>query len=187
LSANLASINSAIAALAAQVSGLSSSIGPTITTNAAFIDAESPAGTLDGTNNAFTLAQSPVSGSFSIFRNGLLQSLGIDYAINGQTITFLPKSVPRTTDILTAYYRVSGAGPSATFVDSEVPNGTIDGNNLAFTVAVAPFPAASLKLYKNGILLNQGGDYMLSGSNISFVNVGVTPQLGDALIAAYRH
>jgi hypothetical protein len=187
LSANLASINSAIAALAAQVSGLSSSIGPTIGTNAAFIDAESPAGTLDGRNNAFTLAQSPVNGSFSIFRNGLLQSLGIDYAINGQTVTFLPNSVPRGTDTLTAYYRVSGTGAAATFVDTEVPNGTIDGNNLAFTVAVAPLPATSLKLYKNGILLSQGGDYILSGSNISFVNVGVTPQPGDALIAAYRH
>jgi hypothetical protein len=187
LSANLASINSAIASLVAQVNSLSNSIGSSLGTNAAFIDAESPAGTLDGSNNAFTIAQLPVSGSLTIFRNGLVQSIGIDYAINSQTITFLPNSIPRSTDTLTAYYRVSGTGATATFVDSEVPNGTVDGNNLIFTLAAAPLPAASLKLYKNGVLLNQDGDYTLTGANISFVSAGVTPQPGDALTAAYRH
>jgi hypothetical protein len=58
---------------------------------------------------------------------------------------------------------------------------------LSFTLANAPNPVASLKLYKNGVLLNQGGDYTVSGSNITFASPGVTPRSGDTLIAAYRH
>ncbi len=187
LSANLASINSAIANLAAQFNSLLSSIGSSLGTNAAFIDAESPAGTLDGSNNAFVLAQLPVSGSLTIYRNGLVQSLGTDYQLNGQTLSFLPNSIPRSTDTLAAYYRVFGTGLNATFVDSEVPSGAVNGNNLVFTLAKAPVPAASLKLYKNGVLLNQGGDYTLSGTNISFASAAVTPQAGDTLLVSYRH
>ncbi len=88
---------------------------------------------------------------------------------------------------MSAYYRVAGAATTAVFVDSETPGGTIDGNNLNFTLANTPNPAASLKLYKNGVLLNQGRDYTLSGSNIAFASASATPQVGDTLIATYRH
>jgi hypothetical protein len=58
--------------------------------------------------------------------------------------------------------------------------------NVAFTLANAPTPALSLRLCKNGVLLQQHGDYTLSGSNITFV-LSVTPQAGDAIVAYYRH
>lgn len=71
-----------------------------------FSDAETPAGTVNGVNAAFTLlfAPSPI-GSLIIFRNGVLQTHGIDYSIAGNVVTFLVGSLPQTGDTLIASYR----------------------------------------------------------------------------------
>jgi hypothetical protein len=184
LSADLASINAAVAALQAQVS---SALGSAVQVNASFVDSDTLSGALNGSNAVFTISQLPITGSLAVYRNGLLQTAGIDYTLSGSTLTFMPNSVPHSTDTINAYYRIAGGATTATFVDSEVPSGTIDGSNLSFTLANAPNPAVSLKLYKNGVLLNQGGDYTVSGSNINFANTGVVAKTGDALIASYRH
>ncbi len=57
---------------------------------------ETPSGTVNGTNAAFTLANTPVSGKVLVFRNGQLQieGGGEDYTISGATITFV--SAPAT-------------------------------------------------------------------------------------------
>lgn len=184
LSADLASINAALAVLQGQ---LASALGSTVQVNASFVDGVALSGTLNGSNAVFTVSQVPIAGSLAVYRNGLLQTAGVDYTLSASTLTFMPNSVPSSTDTLSAYYRVAGSTTTVTFVDSEVPTGTIDGNNLSFTLANAPNPPASLKLYKNGVLLNQGSDYTVSGSNIVFANTGVTPKPGDTLIASYRH
>jgi hypothetical protein len=117
----------------------------------------------------------------------LLQSIGIDYTMAGSTITFFAGSIPRSGDLVEAYYRIAGVGPVSSFTDYEVPGGVIDGNNRGFTLTATPNPPLSLKLYKNGVLLNQNGDFTLSGKNISFANSTVTPRPGDSLVASYRH
>jgi hypothetical protein len=66
-----------------------------------------------------------------------------------------------------------------------VPTGAINGTNTAFSVAAAPSPASSLELYRNGLLLRQTSDYLISGSSITFL-VASTPQSGDLLSAYYR-
>jgi hypothetical protein len=71
------------------------------------------------------------------------------------------------------------------YVDNEVPAGVIDGANAVFTIAGAPSPAASLALYKNGMLMKDGFDFSLSGSSIQFITAA-TPQPGDTLLASYR-
>jgi hypothetical protein len=76
-----------------------------------------------------------------------------------------------------------GTGP--TFVDMEVPAGAINGSNALFTLAYSPAPAASLHLYRNGILQKAGLDYTLSGPILTFI-AGAIPQSGDALLASYR-
>lgn len=76
-------------------------------------------------------------------------------------------------------------GSSPLFSDSEVPGGTIDGNNAVFTLANTPSPAASLTLFRNGIALKATVDYTLTGSTIQFL-AGAVPQLGDTLLAWYR-
>jgi hypothetical protein len=202
ISSSLNTVTSSIGGFNSTVSGLTSSVANltsivnalqsanTTTSSYSFADGETPQGTIDGNNAVFTLTSPPASGStLSLFRNGVLQANGIDYSISGKTITFASVSIPKSNDLLLAYYRLSGTSSGAgqtTFVDSEVPLGTINGTNLSFTLSSAPSPASSLRLFKNGALLTQNIDYTLSGSTVNFANSAVTPAVGDAITAYYR-
>jgi len=83
----------------------SSGLGPL------FSDAETPLGTIDGSNAVFTLAWSPSpAGSLTLFLNGLILANGTDYSLVRNTITFYLGSVPQPGDVLRASYRY--ANPS---------------------------------------------------------------------------
>lgn len=154
----------------------------------AFVDAESPAGIVDGSNTIFTLANPPnPASSLTLYRNGLLQKTGMDYSVSGATIQLVAGSGPQPADILVASYRIAGLGAGATvvFVDGETPAGALDGVNSGFTLAGTPNPSASLALFRNGLLQKAGADYSLAGANIQFLPSAL-PQPGDNLLANYR-
>ena len=79
----------------------------------------------------------------------------------------------------------TGGGSTVGFVDMETPAGAINGVNTVFTLSQAPSPAASLLLFRNGILQKPATDYVLVGSGVTFLSVS-TPQAGDTLTASYR-
>jgi hypothetical protein len=79
----------------------------------------------------------------------------------------------------------TGGGSSVTFVDAETPMGATNGTNASFTLVNPPNPPASLTLFLNGLLQDQGGDYTLASNMITFAS-GATPQSGDILLASYR-
>ena len=56
-----------------------------------FVTRETPTGTINGSNTAFTLANTPVAGTEQVFLNGLLlePGAGNDYTIATNTITML--------------------------------------------------------------------------------------------------
>ncbi|HZT31859.1 MAG TPA: hypothetical protein VFA33_18365 [Bryobacteraceae bacterium] len=85
--------------------------------------------------------------------------------------------------------RVDGSsgpcGGTNGFADAETPGGVVDGANSTFTLAAAPDPAASLALFRNGILQKAGQDYTLASNTVQFVAAGI-PQPGDTLLASYR-
>lgn len=70
-----------------------------------FSDNETPSGTINGSNTAFTLAHTPSpAASLSLYKNGQLQIAGgADYTLSGTSITY--GSAPKTGDVLTASYR----------------------------------------------------------------------------------
>lgn len=74
---------------------------------ATFVENEVPSGTINGTNDTFTLANTPNSGTLALYANGLrLKSgSGNDYTISGDTITFLTGAIPQTGDVLLADYQ----------------------------------------------------------------------------------
>jgi hypothetical protein len=183
LSAALASINSSINTLSQTIQNL-----PATGSGAAFVDAETPSGSIDGTNAAFTLAQAPLpTTSLQVYLNGLEQDPGVDFTLTNKTITFATSALPHSGDAMSAYYRVAGTGPVTQFADGETPGGTVNGTNLTFTLIATPSPATSLRLYKNGMLQQQGNDYTLSGATIAFSSTSIAPQTGDTLAASYRH
>lgn len=72
--------------------------------NTDFVDKEVPAGTVNGVNNTFTLANTPYAGSEHFYINGILQEPGsVDYSISGTTIT--TTVAPETGDVLRVSYR----------------------------------------------------------------------------------
>lgn len=81
-----------------------------------FVDSETPAGVVDGSNAVFTLSQTPAPpASLALYRNGLLQKAGLDFTLSGNTITFAAESAPRSGDILLASYRLAeGSGGGST-------------------------------------------------------------------------
>jgi phage-related tail fiber protein len=71
------------------------------------VDRETPSGTQNGSNAAFTLANTPVAGSEHVYFNGQLQDAGSgnDYTISGNTITFESGRIPISTDKIRVSYR----------------------------------------------------------------------------------
>ncbi|HLH38829.1 MAG TPA: hypothetical protein VKX39_06750 [Bryobacteraceae bacterium] len=101
-----------------------------------FSDEETPAGAVNGANTIFTLAFAPSpAASLLLYVNGLLMKQGIDYTINGNTVTFLASSIPQSGDVMTASYRY--ANPSN-------PLGTLTAAQVVCSSAGSGTSAASL-------------------------------------------
>ena len=73
--------------------------------NSNFVDKETPSGSVNGSNTAFTLANTPTTGSEHVYLNGMLQESGSgnDYTISGNAITYL--TAPLTGDKIRVSYR----------------------------------------------------------------------------------
>ncbi len=55
-----------------------------------FTDAEVPAGIVNGLNGSFTLSAVPIPvSSVALYRNGVLQKVGLDYTLAGNTVQFM--------------------------------------------------------------------------------------------------
>lgn len=76
----------------------------TVVKTANYVVRETPSGTINGSNTAFTLANTPVSGTEHVYLNGILQDAGAgnDYTISTNTITML--TAPATGDKLRVSY-----------------------------------------------------------------------------------
>ena len=76
-----------------------------------FADAAALAGAVDGSNTSFTISSPPSpASSLAVYRNGMLQKVGLDYTASGTSITFFSGSTPQAGDTLLASYRVTAAG-----------------------------------------------------------------------------
>lgn len=74
----------------------------------AYGDGEIPSGTIDGSNDTFTLANAPSPvASLMLYLNGIIQEAGAgnDFTLSGSTITFLSGAIPQSGSKLKAWYR----------------------------------------------------------------------------------
>ena len=67
------------------------SSGPCGGSQPSFVDGDSPAGIVDGSNTSFTLSAVPnPASSLSVYLNGMLQKIGQDYTFTGGTFNLSP-------------------------------------------------------------------------------------------------
>lgn len=140
----------------------------------AFFDAVVP--TVSGSN--LVLPHTPTS--LELYRNGIYQTQGVDFTLSGATVT---PTIAIGSDSFIAWGTYAGSSTAASFYDYVTPTEVgIDGTT--FAIPIAPASAASLRLYRNGILQTAGGvDYTLTGSTIVFNTALVST---DRLVAFYR-
>ena len=126
------------------------------------------------------LSVRPVEGaSFAVARTAVIDSTG---AIDGATGNL---GDCLHVDGTSGPCGSGGTSGSGTFVDAEIPGGAVNGSNTSFTLSNVPVPAGSVELFRNGLLLQQGNDYTISGNTITFLSTTL-PQSGDNVLASYR-
>jgi len=76
-----------------------------------------------------------------------------------------------------------GGTTNANLVYGEVPAGTIGSGNVTFTLAFAPNPASTLRIFLAGLRMAAGIDYTLS-SNV--ITMAEAPTNGP-ILADYQH
>ena len=112
---------------------------------------ETPTGTINGTNDTFTLANTPTTDTVEVYLNGQRLTNGEDYTVATDTITMT--TIPQTGDILRVNY-LAGAityeVASNSIITGETPSGDIDSSNVTFTLANSPV-VGSLEVFLNGL------------------------------------
>lgn len=132
------------------------------------VENEIPTGVIDGVNATFTLASAPdPPESLELFLHGRRMYAGEDYTLAGATITFMAGSIPIVGTNLRADYRTTAASSHA-HVWQEIPLGPIDGANAIFDLMQLPSPLGSIRVWKNGLrMANGGNDYTESAATLS--------------------
>jgi len=139
-----------------------------IGSNKLFSNKEIPSGSIDGINTTYTLSNEPILGSDHIYLNGvLIEDKDNDYSISGSLITFSNPLLPGMKLHCTYYYEDSS--PVKIFADKELPSGSLDGRNTIFTLQYTPVDGSE-HIYLNGVLQENGGDYNISSSVITFID-----------------
>ena len=133
-----------------RVNGTSGPCGSS--TGPGFVDGETPAGLLNGTNAVFTLANPPSPApSLALYRNGLVQKQNTDYSVAGNVVTFAPGSLPFAGDTLMASYRLidinnptglAGGALSGYFPNPLLAAGVVADANVSATAAIQEYKLA---------------------------------------------
>lgn len=126
---------------------------------------EAPAGPINGSNSAFTIANTPADpAAVMLWLNGQLLTPGTDFAVTGKNIAFLC-AAPRTDDILLSMYTKVVAVKQ--FAMNEPVTFPIVSGITKIRVANVPYPVTSLMIFRNGQLLTQDFDYTLAGRDVA--------------------
>lgn len=153
-----------------------------------WVSGEVPSGTINGSNTAFTLSQTPTSGSEIVYLNGVRQQRGgsNDYTISGDTITFI--SAPLSGDVILVDYLISissFSAPSEAFVVNELVNETPNGATTAFTVDNA-FISGSEQVYRDGQLMRGGGEDYTATPGTGTITFVTAPVTNSVILVTYR-
>lgn len=142
---------------------------------------EVPSGTVNGINDTFVLGHTPKSNSAVLVTVNSIKTLVANYTITGASIQFHAGSIPQLGQKVECFYIAT----TANTIDGaqEVPTGTINGINAAFTIVGTP-TAATLLVFVDGVREKIAAWSLTGPSTITF-NAGFIPQVGQSLEVYY--
>ena len=167
------------------VDGTSGSCG---TAGPGFVDGETPAGLVNGSNMVFTLANTPnPATSLAVYRNGLLQAATSDYSLSGNTITFASRSTPQAGDILTASYRLANpgnpVGQAGGALAGQYPNPTLGAGVISDSNVSPAAGIEESKLALNFPTHSNAND-PTAGQKAALIGTAGTPSATNAYVTA---
>jgi hypothetical protein len=150
---------------------------------------ETPGGSINGSNTAFTTASTFASGSLRVYLNGqrLTAGSGNDYVEATQGFTM--QYAPATGDVLLVDYNVTNShfiqGSNSSIVN-ETPTGTVNGTTTLFTVLQGKYVANTLQVYINGLQQTKTTDFTETSPGSGTFTFTTAPVTGDVVRVAYQ-
>jgi hypothetical protein len=153
------------------------------------VQGETPGGSINGSNTAFTTASTFASGSLRVYLNGqrLTAGSGNDYVEVTQGFTM--QYAPATGDVLVVDYNVTNTHfiqGSNSIVVQETPSGTVNGTTTLFTVQLGKYVANTLEVYINGVQQTRTTDYTETSPGSGTFTMTTAPLTGQALRVGYQ-
>lgn len=156
---------------------------------ATLIQNETPGGSVNGTNTAFTTASTFNSGSLRVYLNGqrLTAGSGNDYVEVTQGFTM--QYAPATGDVLLVDYNVTNTHfiqGSNSIIVQETPTGTVNGTTTLFTVLQGKYVANTLEVFVNGIQQIKTTDYTETSPGSGTFTFVTAPTTGEVVKVSYQ-
>lgn len=158
--------------------------------NSSIIQNEVPGGSINGSNTAFTLASATgmVTGSLKLFKNGVrMKGGGADYTETSTGFTMV--TAPATGTVLLADYNVNGALNNVgtnSLISDEVPTGSVNGSNTAFTTARA-YIAGTLEVFINGVKQARTTHFTETTPGSGIFTMSDAPLASDNIMVNYSY
>lgn len=140
------------------------------------VSGETPVGTIDGSNTDFALDNIPEQSNINVFLNGVLQKIGLDFTLNGDTVVFTNPPIDGDWVLVDYFYVPAPTGK----IYNSSPTGSINGSNDNFVLSATPTKAY---VYLNGILQQPDVDYTLTGDTVTFT---VAPESDDWILIDFE-
>ena len=155
------------------------------------VTAETPGGSVNGSNTAFTVSTAFTSGSLKVYLNGqrLKKGASDDYTENASLTGFTMNYAPDTGDVLLVDYMVGSSVYMAgvnSFINSETPGGSVNGSNTAFTTA-RPYVSGTLQVYVNGLLQALTTHVTETSPAAGTFSLDTAPATGDIVRVSYQY
>lgn len=155
------------------------------------VTGETPSGSINGSNTAFTIAGAFTPNSLRVFLNGqrLKSGSGNDYQEGANLTSFTMEYAPATGDVLLVDYNVGssvlGAGVNV-FINQETPTGSVNGANTSFTTSRG-YVSGTLEVYVNGLLQAKTTHVTEVSATAGTFTLDTAPLTGDIVRVSYQY
>ena len=152
------------------------------------VENQTPTGSINGTNKAFTLPTGFVASTLKVYKNGVrMKPGGNDYTATSTGFTMT--TAPATGTVLLCDYAL-GDGTNVvggnSLVSDEVPTGTVNGTNKVFTTARG-YVGATLQVFINGVKQRRGADFVETTPSSGTFTMDEAPLTGDVIFVNYSY